>query len=225
MHFIILSFLIIIHEMGHVLIAYYHHVFVKEIYIYPLGGISRFDMDLNIHSYKEFMILIGGGLFQQVAYFILTVLFPSKIELIQYYHYHILLFNLLPIFPLDGGRICCLLLENIFPFRMSRDITLGISIIMILIILFSRIDITINKFVMVMFLIVLVFKEFQKREILYQEFLLERYLKKYRFRKSKIISSDKLFYRDRHHLLKVNGVYILEEDYLIKKYDKCLKSY
>ena len=93
-----------IHEIGHILVAFLFKVKVKEIYLYPLGAISKLDMDLNISPYKEFLILAAGPFFQWIAYGILIALIPEERELINFYNFHIFYFNLLPISPLDGGK-------------------------------------------------------------------------------------------------------------------------
>ena len=93
--FIIINTLIIIHEFGHLLAAKIFKVEVDKIYIYPLGGITKLNMNLNIHPLKEFVIVLMGPLFQYISYFILINLFEK--EIVQAYHYGILLFNLLPI--------------------------------------------------------------------------------------------------------------------------------
>ena len=97
--------------------AYLLGIKIDEIYIYPLGGISKFNMDLNISIKKELLILINGPLFQHLAYLILLILLPSKKDIITIYHYSILSFNLLPIYPLDGGKIIKRLLHIFLRFK------------------------------------------------------------------------------------------------------------
>ena len=58
--------------------AYLLGIKIDEIYIYPLGGISKFNMDLNISIKKELLILINGPLFQYLAYLILLIIMPNR---------------------------------------------------------------------------------------------------------------------------------------------------
>ena len=95
-YFIIISSLIVIHELGHFLTAKVLNLEIDKIYIYPLGGISRINMPLNISIYKELLVLIMGPLFQFLSYYILLFIFDDY-ELITRYHLGILLFNMLPI--------------------------------------------------------------------------------------------------------------------------------
>ena len=98
-------FLIIIHELGHFIIAKLFSIELDKIYIYPLGGIAKFYIPYNYSRIKELIILINGPIFQEIAKHVLVSLFPQHINMISTYHYGILIFNLLPIYPLDGGKI------------------------------------------------------------------------------------------------------------------------
>ena len=71
MPFIILLLLIIVHEIGHFLTAVFFRIEVDKIYIYPFGGVSKFNISLNESLLKEFLILIMGPLFQIAFYFII----------------------------------------------------------------------------------------------------------------------------------------------------------
>ena len=62
--------------------------------------------------------------------------------------------------------------------------------------------------------------EYRRVNYLYEKFLLERYLKKYKFKKSIVVDDIKKFRRDRRHLVKQNDVYYLENEILQKKYKK-----
>ena len=199
--------------------AIFFKIEVKEIYIYPLGGISKFNIDLNINPVKEFIILIMGPIFQMLAYYILLIILPSNKEIITIYNYSILGFNLLPIYPLDGGKIIKLLLDSFISYKRSLKITIYISYIVLLIIILKS-NITINLIIMSSLLILIITKEYKKVNYYYQKFILERYLNNYKFKKSKIINDGNNFYRNRKHLIKNNDKYYLEREYLEKLYKK-----
>jgi len=213
----IISFLIIIHEIGHTIMAYLLGVEVKEIYIYPLGGISKFNMDLNISINKELLILIMGPIFQFVAYFILFSIMPLKKELISIYHYSILSFNLLPIYPLDGGKLLNLVFNRFIPYKLSLNI-INIMSYFIILGIFIFTNKTTNIIIMIILLIFLVIKESKRIKYNYNKFLLERYLNNYSFKDKKIITNSNNFYRDKKHIIKENNKYYLEKEYLEKLY-------
>ena len=76
--FFVITFLIVVHELGHFLMAWICGARVEKILIYPLGGISKFSTSFNISLVKEFLILLLGPLFQFIACYFLLVLFPDK---------------------------------------------------------------------------------------------------------------------------------------------------
>ena len=117
--FVVITFLIVVHEIGHVFLVFLFGGTVFKILIYPLGGISKFSTGFNLSIGKEFLILIFGPLFQMLAWIILCFIFPSKTEIITAYNFGILTFNLLPIYPLDGGLLFVLFFHYFFPYRKS----------------------------------------------------------------------------------------------------------
>ena len=216
--YIILNTIIIIHELGHFMTAKILGINVKYIYIYPLGGISKFNMLLNDYIWKELLILLAGPLTQNIAYIILINIFNRDREVILIYHLSILIFNLLPIYPLDGGRIVNLLFNIFIPYKKSLQLIIKISYITTLIIFIIQKNITINIIIMLLFLLILIHKEENKINFIYNKFLLERVMNNYNFKRRKMINNITNFYRNRTHLIKENGKYYEEKEYLTKKY-------
>ena len=72
---------------GHFLTAKLLKVEVDKIYLYPLGGISKFNLELNSSQIIELLILIAGPIFQFLAALLLTILLPNYIELVKIYHF------------------------------------------------------------------------------------------------------------------------------------------
>ena len=197
--------------------AYLLGIKIDEIYIYPLGGISKFNMDLNISIKKELLILINGPLFQHLAYLILLILLPSKKDIITIYHYSILSFNLLPIYPLDGGKLLKLVFNKIISYKSSLKLIINLSYLVLLIILIISKK-NINLFIMTSLLLILITKEKNKINYIYNKYLLERYLNNYRFKNSRIIDNINNLYRDKNHIIKKDNKYYLEKEYLEKIY-------
>lgn len=86
--------IIFIHECGHLTFALLFHWKIESVIFLPFGGMIKFNEKLNKPIYQEFFILIGGPVFQILFYQI----YPTI------YHYPLLIFNLLPIYPLDGSK-------------------------------------------------------------------------------------------------------------------------
>lgn len=195
---------------------------ILKIYIYPLGGISKFRFDLNISMFKEFLVLISGPIFQFIAYLILIKIMKNTIKLITIYHYSILLFNLLPIYPLDGGKLLNLFLSLFTSYKKSLILSISISmIITILILVYGLINDIRSNIIIFIFLIYKIIIEYKQINYIYEKFLLERYLKNYNFKKGIIVNNINKLRRGKRHLIKIDGKYYYEKEILEKKYKKC----
>lgn len=223
MPFFIIMYLLIIHEIGHFLTASLFGISVDKIYIYPFGGISKFNMDFNISQWVEFIILLMGPLMQCIAYFFLVHIhfMHPYIYLINIYHYGILFFNLLPIYPLDGGKLLNIVLSLKFSFKNSLFISIFISYLFVFILFMLCVkNISINIVVVVLFLIYKITFEYKRINYFYEKFLLERYLNNYQFYDHLIIDSIHKFHRNKGHLIRKNDKYYTEREILQKKYKK-----
>lgn len=220
-NFIYFSLLIVVHEIGHFLGAKIYKWKIEKIVILPFGGITIFNEVLSKRLFEELIILILGPLFQIIFYFLYTNIFGFN-ELLYNYHYSLLLFNMLPIFPLDGFKLLNLLFNKFCAFKISHLISMFISFItIILIFILANYK---HNFIMVLALIFLIFKninELYYHNLLFNKFLLERYLYDLNFHKSIIIKSDniKKMRREYKHIFYYYKNYETEKSFLKKKFD------
>ena len=211
--------IIFIHESGHILFGYLVNFKYSKIIIYPFGGLTVYNEDLNVNSNKELFSLLGGLIFQLLFYF-LMVLFHSNLLItdhvfliIKKINIILLSFNFLPIIPLDGGRLLNIILNKIFSYKLSNIITIIISIIFIIIfIIYNR---TYLSIVLALFLIKSIILEIKNIKNKYHLFILERYLKDFNFKHKKNINNINSFKRDNYHY--INGV--SERYYLYKMFN------
>lgn len=217
--FLYLSLLLCIHECGHILTGLYFHWNIKRIVILPFGGLTVFEESLNRPMKEEFLITMMGPLFQIVAYLLLK----SHID----YDYFktlndtFLLFNLLPIYPLDGSKIVLLLLERYFPFYQSYQYLFTISFVFCFIcILLSPYNFLL--FFFVIFLFKKVIEEWHNLKATFSKFLLERYLNQYHFHKYIKLKDFNLkkMRRDKMHLFYFQKTWVTEKHILKKWFDK-----
>lgn len=220
--FVYISLLIIIHELGHYLTAIYYKWQIDKIIIFPFGGVTIFKEHLNKPIKEEFMILIMGPLFQILFYFFCNTLFGYN-KIFTEYHYSLLIFNLLPIYPLDGSKLIHLLFDKIFSFKKSHLITMILSLIIILI---SIIYIITNKLNLIfIFLLLLLFikiiNELKLHNEIFNKFLMERYLYNFKFKKTTTIKGNniKKMKRDYKHLFFIHNKYLTEKALLQKRFD------
>lgn len=221
--FLIMYLIIIVHEFGHIFFALLFKYKIIKINIYPFGGYSIFQNDLNISFIKEFLVFLGGILFQ----FILYLIFKYNINNYSFiykifinYNTSIILFNLIPIIPLDGSKVINILLNNFISFKYAHLITIYISYIFvfILIVLFHN---NLNMNIMILLLLFLLIKEHKIHKYLFNNFLVERLVKEIRFKKNNFINKLNLnkMMKYRNNIFIIDNKYISEKEILYKKYN------
>jgi Zn-dependent protease len=104
---------VLFHELSHSVVAQHYKIRVLSITLFIFGGVARIERDPS-KAIQEFNIAVAGPLasgFLAACFYALLVTFPSsavvKSLAMWLYRTNLLLavFNLLPGFPLDGGRI------------------------------------------------------------------------------------------------------------------------
>jgi Zn-dependent protease len=107
---------IVLHELGHALVARSRGIPIRGITLFLFGGVAELAAEPPSAS-SEFLMAIAGPLvsvFLSGVFFVLSLLaaglgWATSIELIFRYlawiNLSLLVLNLLPAFPLDGGRV------------------------------------------------------------------------------------------------------------------------
>ena len=210
--------IIIVHELGHLLMGLFLGWKLDKVCLYPYGGVTKFNEDINRKLIEELLILISGP-FLQIIYFVIGY-YLFKSTSFNYYNLSILVFNLLPIYPLDGGRILNIVFSYFLSFRFSFYLSMFLSFLIIFLFIIISIINNYTFNIVSMFLIVFfkIILELRKKNYYFNKFLLERYLNTYDFKKLKSISSIKKMMRDKRHIILFNNSYITEKDYLRKLY-------
>lgn len=185
---------------------------IDKIYIYPLGGITKFNESINRPLKEELLIVLMGPIFQIIFF---NYLKRFNITHLDTFHHFLLLFNLLPIYPLDGGKIFNILLSFFFPYRFSLLLTFITSFIFYSLgFIFYYLKFSPFFFLAFLSLSFKVLDEYRKRRYYYNKFLLERNLKNFSFRKIKYINSYKNMYRDCYHYFYSKDKVISESTFL-----------
>lgn len=110
MTFFISFGVVLIHELSHLLCAILIGVEVKSIVILPFGMTLRLSNDLIRYPKKEIIIALSGPLSNVVMLVISRFFYQEYSQNINFLlfviiNWAILLLNLIPVPPLDGGRI------------------------------------------------------------------------------------------------------------------------
>jgi Zn-dependent protease len=116
---------VVLHELGHALMARFFGIGTESITLYPIGGVARLQR-MSEKPFEEICIALAGP---AVTLFIVGLLSPLALAGMQLYplisdpepslgsvlislsiwlwrmNLWLFLFNLLPCFPMDGGRV------------------------------------------------------------------------------------------------------------------------
>lgn len=115
------------HESAHIFFYYIFKAKIDSVRILPYGISASFRSTVKLSYKKETVALFAGPCFNLiVAVFCLIInsfLFVDGLETFFLYNMAYFMMNIIPIFPLDGGRI----LRNLLLQRFSSDFALKIS--------------------------------------------------------------------------------------------------
>lgn len=181
---LLLLFILLVHELGHAVAAAFFSWRVKRITLLPFGGVAEMEEHGNRPIWEETIVVMSGPL-QHVwlvigAFILLNLswLTPESFALFFKYNMMILLFNLLPIWPLDGGKLLFLLLSNFCSFLQAHQKTIIFSSIFLIGFAFITVMISpmqLNIWIVLSFLVFTLIKEWKHRRYVFMRFLLERY--------------------------------------------------
>lgn len=224
---IIFTSLIIIHELGHYLTARYYNYQIDKIVIYPYGGITKLNTKINTNIEKDLQIAISGPLIQCIYYLIIFFLYQNNLireytyNIFNLYHHSMIIFNLLPIYPLDGAKITNLLLSKYLNFNLSNRLTIIISLITIIIFLYTEsYEKNYSLILTIGLLMENIYKFYQNLSHIYNRFIIERYLYNFSYKQHKTITNKDKMYKNKYHFFLIKGKLIEEKDYISNFFKK-----
>lgn len=212
-NFIIFTLIIIVHEFGHILAALFFKWKIEKVIILPFGGITIFNEDIDKSLVEEFIIAISGPIFQIVLYLI----FKDN-YLFNLYNKIILVFNLIPIYPLDGSKILNVILNKFISFKTSHLITIYISLILIFIIILNNLNLML--FLIFIFLIKGVIIDYKKHKYYINKFFIEKLIHKKEYKNKKIINNIYKMKKQTNHLVRYKNKYYKDIEIIRNLFDK-----
>lgn len=225
---VLLLLIIIIHELGHLITATILKKEMSSVTIYPFGGLTKINSLLNDSILKEFIILIMGPITQILFFYLVLYLYKNgyvpenTFDNFNKINAVILVFNLLPILPLDGGRMLNLLLNLKFSYKYSHIVMIIISVLVITFLTILMLKSSV-KFLFVLILLLLlknIYYEIKMHKVMFNKFILERVLYNFNYKEGKIINTlNKLRRNKKHKILRKNKLYS-ERDYINRFYLK-----
>ena len=104
---------VLLHELGHSVVALRYKVPVRSITLFLFGGVAQIGAEPPSAA-AEFFIAIAGPIVSLTLALVFSVLKPvfaasqplfGLVKYLAYINFALALFNLIPGFPLDGGRV------------------------------------------------------------------------------------------------------------------------
>ncbi len=136
---------VLLHELGHALCARRFGITTRDITLYPIGGVARLERMAEKPSEELWIALAGPAVNVAIAVFLVAILTvvalldPALVlgTLAGQFLFRLLvvnvmlvLFNLLPAFPMDGGRVLRALLAMGLGQVRATQIAVGIGVVL-----------------------------------------------------------------------------------------------
>lgn len=163
---------ILLHELGHAITGIILGLKIKKININVFGLSIEFE-NYGKERINNKIIIDMAGPFINIISFIVAVIF--KKEEIAYINILLAIINLLPIYPLDGGRIVKNVLLKKYNYKqvvgytekISKDILIIITAISSILILYIK---NVGIFLVIIYLWSIALKEWKKNQIIKRAF-------------------------------------------------------
>ena len=141
--FMVLLFLcVLLHEFGHIFTARAFGVATPYVTLLPIGGVAQLER-IPEEPWEEFLIAIAGPLVNVVIAGVLVYIFGADIQpsaatavdntgiplvdRLAAVNLFLALFNMIPAFPMDGGRVLRALLASRFGYVRATEIAASIG--------------------------------------------------------------------------------------------------
>lgn len=207
-------FILSIHEASHMVVAKLCHYTIEEVTIYPFG-LSATIPELGYGSLIKEIMIIGAGPLSQIIFPIIFRVFvswelisPSFCAYLMMMNSSIMIFNLLPIYPLDGGRLLQAFFHSFLRYRRAQQFTCIASLIILTLLLFTHVMQGVSAWIVQLFLlfqIILCWKEIMHMQLRFYHF---RYLHPVQL--PIIMNTAHDLYRGRYNLMRTEKGWMKE---------------
>jgi len=224
---LLILLIVVIHELGHIIMLNKYEIEIISVKLYPFGGITKVNKDINTPLKKEIIIAISGVIaqcFLWVIFYLLHhygYLYSQTYFIFKQYNITIMLFNLLPMVPLDGSIIFRSILEKIFAYEKAYKWYFIFSFITLFFFSCYNIAWNLNNYLILFFLLFQLILGLKHRKFYIQKFYLERYLKEFPYTRIKNHEEEivSVLKKDTLHFFKKGEKYRHERELLREKFD------
>ena len=229
------ALLLFVHEMGHAAAAKALRWRISKIEMLPFGGKLETDEHAGRPLVEEWLVVTAGP-FMHVPMFAVSVLLfkagwigSDFYQLIVQLNAFLLLFNLLPVLPLDGGKMVQLLLCTVQPYYKAYRqsiffsfmfLTLAMAAAVFTLSFYAQLVLT-ASYIAVQLLLM-----WKEKEVMFIRFLTSRHYHPVSLRllhlnvqkTDRLLHAVRVFKRNRKHILHVKGNGELTEEQLLQSF-------
>lgn len=226
-----LLLVLLVHELGHILLSVKLNWKISKIDITMCGGFITYDDIIDKPFNEELIVALAGFMFQIILFIASYIIFKIDIIdnkalfLINKYNVAVLLFNIIPIYPLDGSKVMLILLNILYPYKKALRLINFISIVILILILtyfiHNNAKLEYSYIIIISFIISKIISHIREVPYLFNKLLFERYIYPIKVNKYNYVNNSNinLFKRRRKNIFKVNNHYVGENVILAKKFD------
>ncbi|MED1917198.1 M50 family metallopeptidase [Brevibacillus sp. DP1.3A] len=179
---ITLFVIVLIHELGHVAMARELGWTVKEVQLLPFGGVATMEDSYATDPMDEIVVALAGPFLNMVMmaasylFWFMGIWTEEWARFFLVSNLTIALFNLLPIWPLDGGRILLAVLCWFMSYRQATMISMtGSTLFAGIMVGMSSLELKYNLAVIGIYLLTLNIQAFLRFPYQFFRFLVEKY--------------------------------------------------
>ena len=135
---LMLFVMLLIHEAGHIAAAKKLGYQISKLTIYPFGCGAEIEHIDHGSTFEEVIIIlcgIGMHLFYPACFALMHragLISSAYQNYLTHLNASVMLFNLLPVYPLDGGRLLYCIMQSYGSYRKGRTMTLIVSMAVLL---------------------------------------------------------------------------------------------
>lgn len=135
---------VVLHELGHALTARHFGIPTRDITLYPIGGVARLER-MSEKPWEEFWIAVAGPAVNVVIIIALTAVLELThwlapwdyrsisigeefLIVLRKINWFLVLFNMVPAFPMDGGRVLRALLASRLGHLRATEVAANVGV-------------------------------------------------------------------------------------------------
>lgn len=183
---------------------------IENIEILPFGANIKTNMILNSKSNDIFLVSVAGVCFQVILYLVFSVFYSFNLVSLNFYNIFLkyntilILFNMLPIYPLDGNKILFSFMECVLSYKKSLFLSNLISLFSLIVLFYINYLFRLDNYPIIIFIFCKLLLYIKEYNFVFNKFLVERKVFDLKYRRVKNIKNVSNIYKNKYNF--INGV-------------------